>query len=563
MNKNVRSLQVLVFFLFTSLPSYTQLIINEIYSDVAVTLFGDANGDGVRNARADEFIEVFNNYEVPLDISLYTIEVSGIIKHEFSDSTILPPKSFMVVFGGGQPTGTFGGSRVVLSSKNGLNLGNAGSTVILKNRAGVILDTFTYSGENIDASWVREPDISGDFVPHDEVNAAFKEPFSPGTLNSSFPYNNGDTMLVHFTKTSGIAIERDSAFDLFFNLINPKPIEIAITIELIGGSGNSEDLVGFKSQTILFPVNAISQKKITIPIQNDDLLEGNETFIIAITSISDPENSAISINKKFELTLFDDDFDLGLDLIEILADPPTGIEGDANQDGKRDAKQDEFLEFINNTDLPIDLSRMSIYDSEALRHKIPDSTIIQPNQIYLVFGGGILARSYGEAITQSSSTKDLSLSNSGDQVIIRDSTNNVVFFYEYSSEAGDNEALIFCEALGDVGGPKTPHSSQGVGAIFSPGEPNLCEVIKVSTEDFLSTQSITIYPNPTVGHFQISLPERITVENIQLVAISGKIIFEKTTLNELSFAINPLPKGLYFLKIKTNKGIVVKKILFE
>ena len=63
-------------FLFTLLllfffvrPCFGQLIINEVYADVAISLIGDANGDEIRNAREDEFIELFNSGENEVDLS--------------------------------------------------------------------------------------------------------------------------------------------------------------------------------------------------------------------------------------------------------------------------------------------------------------------------------------------------------------------------------------------------------------------------------------------------------------------------------------------------------------
>ena len=47
----------ILFCVFALNPIQAQLIINEIHADPAADLPGDANGDGIRDAGDDEFIE--------------------------------------------------------------------------------------------------------------------------------------------------------------------------------------------------------------------------------------------------------------------------------------------------------------------------------------------------------------------------------------------------------------------------------------------------------------------------------------------------------------------------
>ena len=223
-------------------------------------------------------------------------------------------------------------------------------------------------------------------------------------MTNSFPFNNGDTTLIHFAINRGIAIENDGQIDLFLNLINPKPAQVVVTVTLTGGTGDSMDIGNFTTQTVIFPVNSNSQRLLSIPITNDAEIEGQETFIFTITNVNAPDSNQISINQSFELTIFDDDNDFGLILTEFLADPPNGLIGDANGDGERNASQDEFLEFLNVTNEAIDLSGIAIYDADLLRHQIPDSTIIQPNQLFLVFGGGEINQTFDNVIVQKASS---------------------------------------------------------------------------------------------------------------------------------------------------------------
>src|SRR5690606_40151137 len=79
--------------LFLAVTTSAQLIINEIHADPAGDITGDANGDGVRDANADEFIEFVNIGSTPLDISGYRLfdsNSSVILRHVFPPNTIVP-----------------------------------------------------------------------------------------------------------------------------------------------------------------------------------------------------------------------------------------------------------------------------------------------------------------------------------------------------------------------------------------------------------------------------------------------------------------------------------------
>ncbi len=556
MNKPLYYLGIFFLLVFRLTALTSQIVINEIYADVAVSLIGDANGDGIRSAREDEFIELFNNDSLPRDFSGFQLIIDQTIKHEFADGLIVPPKTFLVVFGGGMPNGLFGQSPVLLASNGSLALSNAGSSVTLQTNEGVVLDSVTYTETNIDASLVRTPEFTGDFLPHTERPDAFGLPYSPGTLTNSFPFNNGDTTLIHFTVNRGIAIESDGRIDLSLNLINPKPSQVVATIELTGGTGDAADLANFTSETVIFPVNSNSQRLLSIPISDDVEIEGQETFIFTITNVNAPDSNQISINQSFELTIFDNDNDFGLILVEFLADPPNGLIGDANGDGERNASQDEFLEFFNPTDAAIDLSGMTIYDADLLRHQIPYSTIIQPNQLFLVFGGGEIKRTFDNTVVQKASSGRLSLTNIGDRIMLRDSLQNIMLLHDYEAEASANQSIVFCPIEKEA--EFINHSAIGVGLSLSPGILHDCNPFTVGITE-AKDSDIKIYPNPVKNKLKIELPKTLALTGtIKLINMQGQTIFNVTST---FFNVSKLTKGIYFLKIPTNQGIIVKKII--
>jgi hypothetical protein len=161
-------------------------LINEVLYDPDNTITGDANGDGTRDANEDEFIEFFNSGPA-LNLSGYTIfDSTGLSsntpRHTFPTGTIVPSNKAIVVFGGGTPTGNFGGSIVQVASGGQINMNNAGDIVTVKDAAGNVILTFDLEplSDNPNESYTRNPDISGDFIQHSTITAANGVLFSPG-----------------------------------------------------------------------------------------------------------------------------------------------------------------------------------------------------------------------------------------------------------------------------------------------------------------------------------------------------------------------------------------------
>lgn len=158
------------------------LIINEVNYDPADGIAGDANGDGVRDPLADEFVEIYND-SLAFDISGFTLSDASQVRHTFPAGTIIPSRGVIVVFGGGTPTGSFGGALVQTASSGQINLNNAGDVLTLKDAQGNIIRSFdvTPLSDNPNEAYTRSPDITGDFLQHSAIPEAGGRLFSPGT----------------------------------------------------------------------------------------------------------------------------------------------------------------------------------------------------------------------------------------------------------------------------------------------------------------------------------------------------------------------------------------------
>ena len=75
----------------------------------------------------------------------------------------------------------------------------------------------------------------------------------------------------------------------------------------------------------------------------------------------------------------------------------------------------------------------------------------------------------------------------------------------------------------------------------------------------MNNEPLTIYPNPTTGQLIIDNGQLI-IENIELYDVVGRKIVNCPLLIANSIDISPLKAGIYFIKIHTNKGIIMQKI---
>ena len=207
-------------------PSCLPLIINEVHYDPASDITGDANGDGTRSALGDEFIEFYNDSSSDIDLSNFTISDALELRHTFPSPTLLPSNSMLVVFGGGTPTGSFGGSIVQTASSGQLNLSNGGDLITVHNTNGDVVVTYdsndTGISHGLNESLTRDPDITGDFVLHTDANPDLI--YSPGLFNdgSSLSLNNFDS---NFFKLYPNPISGQ-----FLNIISNSSGDIDVTI---------------------------------------------------------------------------------------------------------------------------------------------------------------------------------------------------------------------------------------------------------------------------------------------------------------------------------------------
>ena len=188
--------------LLCSFSTTAQVIINEVLADPPPGV--DVNGDGTASTTQDEFVELYNNAGVELDLSAWTLADGNSVRHTIPSGTLVPDQGTLVVFSGGTPTGTFGNSLVQTASTGALGLNNGGDELTLADATGNVVATLSYGSEGgNDQSLTRDPD--GSVEPPVLHTTVSEVAFSPGTRTdgTNFPGNKEVTEEVIRTTIAG------------------------------------------------------------------------------------------------------------------------------------------------------------------------------------------------------------------------------------------------------------------------------------------------------------------------------------------------------------------------
>jgi len=174
----------MLFLLGQNLPS-NAMIIHEFLADPAAGLAGDANVDGVADSNDDEFVELWNDSSVALDISGWYLSDASRTRHVFVGGAVVPANGLFVVFGGGAPL--LSTSNWQIASTKTLSLNNTGDAISLFDDEGNLVDRVVYGAlAGKDEALVRSPEASaGEWILHSALPNAKGARFSPGILVSA------------------------------------------------------------------------------------------------------------------------------------------------------------------------------------------------------------------------------------------------------------------------------------------------------------------------------------------------------------------------------------------
>ncbi len=81
-------------------------------------------------------------------------------------------------------------------------------------------------------------------------------------------------------------------------------------------------------------------------------------------------------------------------------------------------------------------------------------------------------------------------------------------------------------------------------------------------ENGKAENSFTVFPNPVKDQLNIELPREMKISFIEIYTMQGKVVkSQKITNNQNSIDVRDLPGGVYIIRLHTDEGEVMKKMV--
>lgn len=84
-----------------------------------------------------------------------------------------------------------------------------------------------------------------------------------------------------------------------------------------------------------------------------------------------------------------------------------------------------------------------------------------------------------------------------------------------------------------------------------------------STPDYILNNYIQFYPNPVKDVLKIKTTDNVIIDEVSIFSINGSLIKKKANILATETSFINLSKGLHFVRIATDKGVLFKKIIVE
>ena len=549
-------------------PDYP-LFISEVLADPPSGLAGDANRDGRRDGYEDDFIELYNAGSEPISLAGWRLGDSTALKNffQFPADAVIAPHSYIVLFGGGTPSG-FTTPVYIDDGKIGNGLTGTGEDIRLIDKNGHEIDVVSHDDWPKDQSIVRNPPAGGPFIPH-KTASPVELPFSPGHASTTRPLLTYplviSEVLADPPEGSAGDANRDGQYDPhedeFIELYNAGSMALSLAGWRLGDAGSLSDYFRFPAKAVIAPRSYVvlfgggTPSGFTVPVYTNDgtIGDGLTNSGESIHLINDHGHEAAS--------LFQSTWPAGQSLVrtpssggalvphktaspneapfspgyapetrpalthalfisEVLADPPPGAAGDANRDDQHDPYEDEFIELYNDGPVPISLAGWRLGDAGSLRNyfRFPSSAVIEPDSYIVLFGGGNPSGFTIPVYTDDGTIGD-GLTDSGESVHLIDGHGHEIAFL-FQSNWPDDQSLV-CTSPDD--GAFVPHTTVSPTHIpFSPGraaDTPSESASKVSAK--VSATSFQVWPNPfnTTTQLRFRLNQaasvRLAIYNVQ------------------------------------------------
>ena len=265
------------------------LFISEVLADPPEGLEGDANRDGQYDPHEDEFIELYNAGPIPISLAGWRLGDEGALSDyfRFPRDAIIEPGSYVVLFGGGDPSG-FTVPVYTDDGTIGDGLTDTGESIHLIDDHGSEAAFLFQSTWPDDQSLVRVPPDSSALVPHKTASPT-EAPFSPGDAPETrpvltYPLFISEVLADPPEGSEGDANrdgKRDKYKDEFIELYNAGPNTISLAGWRLGDSRPLKEHFRFPRDAVIEPGSYVvlfgggDPSGFTVPVYTDDGAIGN------------------------------------------------------------------------------------------------------------------------------------------------------------------------------------------------------------------------------------------------------------------------------------------------
>lgn len=379
-----------------------------------------------------EFVEIYNPTDKAFNLKGWTLsDNSGnevVLTNEdfffrkteptsgFPDNPyiILTPDSSISV---GQPI-----RRVVMGSRFP-TLNNSTDAIVLKNAAGITLDSLTYTqdwgGEEVSLER-RSVSVTGQFQENwgDSPSAEFATPSEPNlvsrdneapTLENAFALNNTSVTLVYDER-----LEQSAAQNVSNYTFSPS-----------------------------LSVSSISQNRNQVTLTFNETLQNETTYSITINDQRDifgNTNTQISTTVRY---------------LEFSPPQPSDIVINEILYQKENENSPEFIELFNNSDNNFDLSNWTISDAADNSATLPEGTSLEAGSYVVLTDRQNFANSLSYGIFLSGFP---SLNDSGDGIILKNESGVTIDSLFYTERFGGNQGGVSAEKKDPDGASNDPNN---------------------------------------------------------------------------------------------------------
>jgi hypothetical protein len=379
------------------------------------------------NGITDEYVEVYNtSADSSIDLKNWKIG-SSVLSDTGTGKTILPPKSFGLIFGAGYFSDNFYRNQIpngtlVLKASSTLNLTNTGTTVSLFNARGDTLQRYTY-GDSTRKGFSLEKVLMNRNNTASNWGRCTRLGGTPGSRNTLTPFQfnlsisapalvvvpPATPVVIQATiRNTGTAAFGNGTTVAFFNDLN--------------GNGIPEPSERFDSQTITVNLNPNDSIKLTSQFLPQS---PRSSILIVLTNLQD-EN--VSDNQAATLVVVGTPRGT-LVINEIMYNP---LSGNA-----------EWVEIFNPSTQTVSLKKFKLTDASGQSSAVVDTAYTLASSGYVVIvKDSVFKRTYPAVQNVIFTTSFPSLNNGGDAVVLSDSLGSTVDSLTYTNRWGRTDGGV-------------------------------------------------------------------------------------------------------------------------